>query len=108
MSAERLFIQVSSTTHSPNRLIFNQKQLYALPVFKLHMVPFWFLVDRDIADFVIQTVDSVVLVEMDDRFKIRRLVDQWNGQMASSCWFASSFRRLFARIAPRIFPLPKD
>ncbi|EMD38639.1 hypothetical protein CERSUDRAFT_94171 [Gelatoporia subvermispora B] len=78
-----------SETVSPNRLIYSQTQRYTLRLLGYA-----------------KTITSIVVVDLDDDFKIMRLVDQWNGEEVPTRWGASWLRRLSAKITLWIFRPP--
>jgi len=87
--SENLSFRVLSSTVNPNRIVFSQKQQYTLPL---------------IGKKVIQ---SMVVVDLDDKDMIIRVADKWNGEEASNAWPARSFRRLNAKLAKSTVKVPR-
>lgn len=54
----------------------------------------------------VQTISSVVTVDLDDSDKIIRLVDQWDGKALPSRFGGGLLRRLNAKIAPLFIHVP--
>ncbi|OCH95325.1 hypothetical protein OBBRIDRAFT_788519 [Obba rivulosa] len=88
-SSECLNTRILSATLSPNRLIYSQTQRYTLRFFGIK-----------------KTITSIVVVDLDEDFRIIQLVDQWNGQELPTRWGALWLRKLSARVTPWIFPAP--
>jgi len=89
-SSVTLSSRVMSSTHYPNRLVFYQTQEYTTRLFGRK-----------------KTIESVVIVEMDDNEKIIQLVDQWSGKDLPS-WFGASFlRTINAKLMPWLIRVPK-
>jgi len=79
-----------SSTNAPNRLIYHQVQEYTTFLFKKK-----------------KTIESIIVVDMDENEKIIRLVDQWDGQEMPN-WFGASFLRVLnAKVTPWLIRVPK-
>ncbi|KAK7693202.1 hypothetical protein QCA50_002768 [Cerrena zonata] len=89
--SERTSFRIITATVSPNRLIFEQTQVYTFKFIGLTKV-----------------IPSVVIVDLDDDFRITRLEDQWYGSPLPKRWGASFLRKLNAKVTPWIFRVPKD
>ncbi|KAJ7721076.1 hypothetical protein DFH07DRAFT_872212 [Mycena maculata] len=83
--SETLSERVMSSTREPNRLVFAQTQRYK---------------NR----FVNRTVKSVVTVDLDERDRIIRLVDQWDGKPLGGAWW----RRVSGKVAPLFVSVPNS
>ncbi|EPQ58459.1 hypothetical protein GLOTRDRAFT_37104 [Gloeophyllum trabeum ATCC 11539] len=86
LKSENLSTRVISSTVSPNRVVFSQKQEYT---------------------FRILGKKSMVVVDLDEDERIVRLSDQWDGEEPSASWLARSFRRLNAKMAKWTVKIPK-
>ncbi|KAK0483440.1 hypothetical protein IW261DRAFT_1561265 [Armillaria novae-zelandiae] len=87
--SETLSTRIMSSTSSPNRLVFAQKQEYTPRLFGRKKV-----------------IDSIIVVDLDREEKIVRLVDQWDGKVPT--WFGShTLRRANAKVAPWLVHVPK-
>ncbi|TFK55270.1 hypothetical protein OE88DRAFT_1027467 [Heliocybe sulcata] len=86
--SENLAFRVISSTVNPNRIVFSQRQQYNLRIFGKKVIA------------------SMVVVDLDDKDKIIRLADKWNGEEASNAWVARSFRRLDAKMAKWTVKIP--
>lgn len=61
----------------------------------------------DILLIMVKTIESVVVVDLDENNKITYLADQWGGNEMPS-WFGASFLRIVnAKTAPWLFHVPK-
>jgi len=88
--SEQISKRVMSSTNAPNRLIYHQVQRYTTSLFKKK-----------------KTIESIIVVDMDENEKIIRLVDQWDGQEMPN-WFGSSFLRVLnAKVTPWLIRVPK-
>ncbi|KAG7452691.1 uncharacterized protein BT62DRAFT_18530 [Guyanagaster necrorhizus] len=88
--SETLSTRIMSSTSSPNRLVFAQKQEYTARLFGHKKV-----------------IDSIVVVDLDREEKIVRLVDQWDGKVPT--WFGShTLRRANAKVVPWLVHVPKQ
>ncbi|KAK0228361.1 hypothetical protein IW262DRAFT_1264011 [Armillaria fumosa] len=88
--SETLSTRIMSSTSSPNRLVFAQKQEYTPRLFGRKKV-----------------IDSIIVVDLDREEKILRLVDQWDGKVPT--WFGShTLRRANAKVAPWLVHVPKQ
>ncbi|KAJ6513897.1 hypothetical protein C8R47DRAFT_1033625 [Mycena vitilis] len=85
--SETVSWRVMSSTRSPNRIVFSQKQRYQNR-----------LMDK--------TIESVVTVDLDDSDKIIRLVDQWDGKALPSRFGGGTLRRLNGKITPLVIRVP--
>lgn len=56
----------------------------------------------------LQTINSVILIDLDDEDKIIHLEDQWNGDEAPNSWGLGTLRRANGKITPWFVRLPKD
>ncbi|KAF5386818.1 hypothetical protein D9615_001812 [Tricholomella constricta] len=82
--------RVMSSTHTPNRLVYTQSQLYTTHFLKHQKM-----------------INSIIVVDMDDDEKIIRMVDQWDGKDLPS-WFGAHFLRVLnAKITPWLISTPK-
>ncbi|CAL1704088.1 unnamed protein product [Somion occarium] len=88
--SERVSTRIISGTLSPNRVIFEQTQVYTFRLIGLK-----------------KTIPSVVIVDLDEDFKITRLEDQWYGKPLPKRWGASFLRKVNAMVTPWIFSVPK-
>ncbi|KAF9009352.1 hypothetical protein BDQ17DRAFT_1235600 [Cyathus striatus] len=88
--SETLSCRVMSSTHLPNRLVYYQVQEYTIRL-SGHK----------------KTIESVIVVDMDDNEKIVRLVEQWGGKDLPS-WFGASFlRTVNAKVTSWLCHVPK-
>jgi len=88
--SEQVSKRVMSSTNEPNRLIYHQVQEYTTRWLKKK-----------------KTIESVIVVDMDQNEKIIRLVDQWDGQELPN-WFGASFLRVLnAKVTPWLIHVPK-
>ena len=55
-----------------------------------------------------QTVKSIVIVDLDDDDKIIRLDDQWNGEEAPTSWGLGTLRKLNGKTISWLVRVPKD
>ncbi|KAF8803539.1 hypothetical protein BYT27DRAFT_7109739 [Phlegmacium glaucopus] len=87
--SEQVSKRVMSSTHAPNRLIYHQVQEYTTRLWKKK-----------------KTIESIIVVDMDENEKIIRLVDQWDGQELPN-WFGASFLRVLnAKVTPWLIRIP--
>ncbi|EDR10915.1 uncharacterized protein LACBIDRAFT_315907 [Laccaria bicolor S238N-H82] len=104
--SETLSSRVMSSTSIPNRIVYHQVQEYTLRFLnrkKVCSVKF----RRHALLIVVKTIESVVVVDLDENNKITYLVDQWGGNEMPS-WFGASFlRAVNAKTAPWLFHVPK-
>lgn len=56
----------------------------------------------------LQTITSFVLIDLDDDFKIARMVDQWNGEQPPTRWGLLWLRKLNAKVTPWFVRIPKS
>ena len=55
----------------------------------------------------LKTIESIIVVDMDENEKIIRLVDRWDGKEMPN-WFGASFLRVLnAKVAPWLIRVPK-
>ena len=97
-----------SSTNAPNRLIYYQVQEYTTYLFKKKKVCCctFNLGFSTTYLFPCKTIESIIVVDMDENEKIIRLVDQWNGHELPN-WFGASFLRvLIAKITPWLIRVP--
>lgn len=88
--SETLSTRVMSSTSIPNRIVYHQVQEYTLR-----------FLNRK------KTIESVVVVDLDENNKITHLVDQWGGNEMPS-WFGASFLRVVnAKTVPWLTHVPK-
>jgi len=88
--SEQISKRVMSSTNAPDRLIYHQVQEYTMFLFKKK-----------------RTIESIIVVDMDENEKIIRLVDQWDGQEMPN-WFGASFLRVLnAKVTPWLIRVPK-
>lgn len=90
-NTERISSRVLSATFAPNRIIYTQTQLYNFRFLKKKL-----------------TVVSIIIVDLDEEFKICRLVDQWNGDQLPQWWGSFSLRKLQALVTSWVVKVPKD
>ncbi|THH08572.1 hypothetical protein EW146_g8950 [Bondarzewia mesenterica] len=97
--------RVISSTRSPNRVIFWQKQEYVGRLtgkkegaHHASLTSYLFLFPR--SDFTPQVIESIVVVDLDEDDKIIRMVDQWQGEEPPKSWGAKYIRRFNAKILP--------
>lgn len=98
-----------SSTTEPNRLIYHQVQEYTTHLFKKKKVCRSTFHVALSADHIItrKTIESIIIVDIDENGKIIRLVDQWNGQELPN-WFGASFLRILnAKVTPWLIRVPK-
>lgn len=112
-ASERVSTRILCATYSPNSLIYSQKQYYTLRLFSIHRVSvrllyFCKLLSHYTLFCAFQCIESMVLVELDEDFKIIRLVDQWDGNPSSTSWASTFMKKANARITPLFIRLPKD
>ncbi|KIP06013.1 hypothetical protein PHLGIDRAFT_107516 [Phlebiopsis gigantea 11061_1 CR5-6] len=88
-SSKRISCRVLSATMNPNKIVLAQTQEYKLRWIGKKKV-----------------VESFIVVDLDDDFKIVEMVDQWNGEHPSTGWFVLQFRRLNAKVMPWIIHMP--
>ena len=60
--SETIEYRLLSSTHNPNRIIYNQKQQYTLRLFGIRY-----------------TLESIVVIELDDDEMITKVEDKWSG-----------------------------
>ncbi|RDB24005.1 hypothetical protein Hypma_008815 [Hypsizygus marmoreus] len=84
------YTRVMSSTHVPNRLVFAQSQTYVTRYLKRK-----------------KTIDSIIVVDLDDDEKIVKMVDQWHGQGLPTRYGAQFLRILNAKITPWLISVPK-
>ncbi|KAF7978134.1 hypothetical protein HWV62_1573 [Athelia sp. TMB] len=87
--SETISTRVMSSTTSPNRLVFAQTQVYSSKVLRN------------------KTINSIIIVDLDEQEKIIRLVDEWNGKPLPTKYGAKFLRRANAMIAPLFVKVPK-
>ncbi|KAJ2917231.1 hypothetical protein MD484_g3168, partial [Candolleomyces efflorescens] len=88
--SETISSRVMSSTNAPNRIIYHQVQKYTFSY-----------IGRT------KTIESIIIVDLDEDDKIVRVTDQWNGKELPS-WFGSGFLRLLnAKVTPWIVRVPK-
>lgn len=90
-NSERISSRILSATIDPNRLIFSQTQEYTLRWIGYKKI-----------------VTSIVLVDLDEDFRITRLVDQWNGEDPPTRWGSLFFRKVNAKLTPWLIRVPKN
>ncbi|PPQ68965.1 hypothetical protein CVT24_000354 [Panaeolus cyanescens] len=88
--SEQISQRVMSSTVSPNRFVYHQRQQYT--------TRWWHKV---------KVVESIIVVDLDDDGKIVRLVDQWDGKDLPTWIGASLLRKLNAKVTPWIVSIPK-
>jgi hypothetical protein len=96
-----------SSTHTPNRLVYAQKQEYTLKLIGQKKVKTSLELLEVVILMCLQIIDSVVVVDLDDEDKIIRLVDQWNGKPPSAGFPIYWLRRANAKIVPWLVRVPK-
>ncbi|GBE82470.1 hypothetical protein SCP_0408540 [Sparassis crispa] len=89
-SSEQVSARILSAALSPNRLYYSQTQVYTVRWLGLK-----------------KTVTSIVMVELDDDFKITYLADQWNGEDLPTHWGALWLRKLNAKLTSWVVAIPK-
>lgn len=97
-----------SSTSSPNRLIYYQVQEYVTRIFGIKRVSaFTSIISTLLNFFMKQTVESVVVVDMDEECKIRFLSNEWQGQ--NSKWNLDFIAELVpAKVLPWLVHTPKQ
>jgi len=85
-----LSIRVMSSTTTPNRFIFSLSQQYTARILKRR-----------------KTIDSIVVVDLDEDEKIIRVVDQWGGKDLPTRFGALFLRTLNAKITPWLVSVPR-
>ena len=55
-----------------------------------------------------QVVDSIIVVDFDEEFKVIRLVDQWHGEIPPTRWGSAYLRKFNAKLIPWLVRIPKD
>jgi hypothetical protein len=55
----------------------------------------------------VQTIESVVTIDLDDGDKIIRLVDQWDGKVLPSHWGVGLLRRMNGKFVPLLVHVPR-
>ncbi|KAF8061493.1 hypothetical protein FPV67DRAFT_1673130 [Lyophyllum atratum] len=88
--SKNISTRVMSSTITPHRLVFSQKQRYTARFVKTQ-----------------KTIESIITVDLDDDEKIVRMVDQWNGKDLPSRFGAHYLRVLNAKVTPWIISVPK-
>jgi len=81
--------RILSATFAPNRIIYAQTHLYDFRFIRRKV-----------------KIDSIIVVDLDEEFKIVRLVDQWNGDQLPQWWGSSSLRKLQALVTSWIVSVP--
>ncbi|KAI5899978.1 uncharacterized protein SCHCODRAFT_02606647 [Schizophyllum commune H4-8] len=89
-NAEIISARVMSSTRHPNRLVFAQTVAYTY---------------RYVG--TTKTVSSIVIVDLDDKDRVIRLVDQWDGEAPPTHYGAELLRRGFGKLGPWLFRVPK-
>ncbi|KAJ7581107.1 hypothetical protein C8J56DRAFT_959113 [Mycena floridula] len=88
-SSKTLSTRVMSSTNSPNRLVYEQKQEYTFRLLGYKKV-----------------VDSIVVVDFDEDNRIIKLLDQWDGKLPTR--FGSLFlRRANAKVVSWLVRVPR-
>jgi hypothetical protein len=82
--------RVISSTHNPNRIMYQQEQEYTFRGLGTKKV-----------------MKSLVIIELDDHDRIVYLHDKWNGQEHPVKWGALGLRRLNAITLPWLVSVPK-
>ncbi|OJA15123.1 hypothetical protein AZE42_08473 [Rhizopogon vesiculosus] len=88
--SETISSRVMSFTRCPRRLVYAQTQEYTLR----------FLGTKKL-------IDSIIVVELDDDYKIIRMTDQWNGKQLRSWFGPNLLRRAKAVVTPWLIRAPK-
>ncbi|ESK85902.1 hypothetical protein Moror_2325 [Moniliophthora roreri MCA 2997] len=88
--SETLSTRVMSSTHSPNRFVYSQRQEYTLRLFGVKKL-----------------VTSIIIVDLDEDNKIIRLVDQWDGKDVPAHYGAGFLRRVNGKFGPWLVRVPK-
>ncbi|KAF8892626.1 hypothetical protein BD779DRAFT_1670300 [Infundibulicybe gibba] len=83
--------RVMSSTHTPNRLVFEQTQEYTTRLFGRKKV-----------------VNSIISVDLDSNNKIIRVIDQWDGQELPVRYGAQFLRVVQAKVTSWIFGVPRQ
>ncbi|KAG7092250.1 hypothetical protein E1B28_008615 [Marasmius oreades] len=89
--SETLSTRIMSSTNSPNRLIYSQKQEYT----------FRYLGNKKV-------VNSIITVDLDESNRIIRLVEQWDGKDLPTRFGSGFLRRANAKVTPWIVRIPKN
>lgn len=87
--SEQLSKRVMSSTDSPNRLVYFQRQEYTFRLLNKKKV-----------------IESIIVVDLDENDRILRLVDQWNGGDLPTHFGLSLLRTLCAKVVPWIIHAP--
>lgn len=116
--SERASSRILSATLSPNRLIFAQTQVYTVRFIGLKKVRYLIIPlaragaisvpDPGLPFHLLQTISSIILVDLDEDMKITSLVDQWNGTDLPTRWGTLFFRKMNAKLTPWLIRVPKD
>ncbi|KAJ7694139.1 hypothetical protein B0H17DRAFT_866166, partial [Mycena rosella] len=102
--SETVTARVMSSTRTPNRIVLSQTQRYKNRF--LNKVCRLRVADPEVLTAV-QTVESVVTVDLDDEDKIIRLVDQWDGKPLPARWGGGLLRRLNGKVVPLLVRVPR-
>ncbi|KAI0687180.1 hypothetical protein BC835DRAFT_1419951 [Cytidiella melzeri] len=87
---ERRQFRILSASLKPNELVFSHIQVYTLRIFGTKRI-----------------VTSFVHVDLDDEFKIVRIVDQWDGEELPASRGMLWLRKFQGKVTPWFFPVPK-
>jgi hypothetical protein len=89
LKSETVSTRVLASTTSPNRLIYAQTQRYVLRFFKKKV-----------------TIQSIIVVDLDEDEMIIRLVDQWDGKEPPTRFGAHLLRVMSAKLIPWLVRVP--
>ncbi|KAI0078152.1 hypothetical protein K474DRAFT_1641989 [Panus rudis PR-1116 ss-1] len=88
--SERTSTRILSATLTPNHLIYAQTQIYTFRLFGYT-----------------KTISSIILIDLDEDFRITRLIEKWDGKELPSSWGTRYLRRLSAKVVPWFVRVPK-
>jgi hypothetical protein len=89
LKSETVSTRVIASTSSPNRLVYVQTQEYILRFFKKKM-----------------SIQSIIVVDLDEDERIIRLVDQWDGKELPTRFGAHFLRVMSAKLVPWLVKVP--
>ncbi|KAH8108122.1 hypothetical protein BXZ70DRAFT_1003525 [Cristinia sonorae] len=88
---EDISVRILSANLDPNRIVYAQTVVYTFR---------WFNYKK--------TIESIVVVDFDEEFKVIRLVDQLHGEHPSTRWGFHYIRKFNAKVLPWFVRIPKD
>ncbi|TCD60416.1 hypothetical protein EIP91_010208 [Steccherinum ochraceum] len=87
---DQVSMRILSANLDPHRVVYAQTMHYTLR---------WVGIRKE--------VDSIIIVDFDDEFKVIRLVDQWDGEQPPTRWGTLYWRKFNAKLIPWLVRVPK-